>query len=81
MGPSAARTYDLYDLPRLTACARSACRGGGLDLHATAAYFESGKHHFNCLGHVGNGPAASPCDNHFEVTLTIKRSPNTVGAP
>lgn len=80
-GPSPIRSYRLEDLPRMEACARRGCQGGGLDLHVTARCVGAGEHNFNCLGYVNDGGLALPCDNYFRVVLKISHAPEEVPPP
>jgi hypothetical protein len=58
------------------ACANPRCQQGGLDLQRLVLYQPSGKHTISCNGHEGSPQGrrqGDPCDNSFEVELSVTR--------
>ena len=63
-------------IPRYLACTNPRCQQGGLDLQRIVLFGSSGRHTFHCNGHEGTPKGrrkGRPCDNSFEVTLTVER--------
>jgi hypothetical protein len=65
-------------LPRRLACLNPRCQQGGLDLQQIVEFYSPGEHKLYCNGHEGT-PAGKrkgdPCDNQFEITLSVVRRP------
>jgi hypothetical protein len=65
------------DIPVHLACANPRCQQGGLDLWHIVPFWQPGELSLSCQGHEGT-PAGrrrgSPCDNRFEIVLSIVRT-------
>ena len=64
-------------IPRHYACVNPRCQRGGIDLQKIVLFHPSGEFSFTCNGDEGT-PAGrkkgDPCDNRFDIKLSVKRS-------
>ncbi|MBK3798202.1 hypothetical protein GAY33_02920 [Azospirillum brasilense] len=70
--------YTKANIPRHLACLNPRCQQGGLDLQQAVLFSSPGQHSYYCNGHEGTPKGrhkGDPCDNRFDVTLTIVRRP------
>jgi len=68
--------YTKASVPRRQSCLNPRCQQGGLDLQQIVTFYSSGDHRFYCNGHEGSPQGrrkGDPCDNRFDVTLTVSR--------
>lgn len=66
------------NIPRRLACLNPRCQQGGLDLQQIVLFSPPGQHSYYCNGHEGTPKGrrkGDPCDNRFDVTLTVIRCP------
>jgi hypothetical protein len=69
--------YTKDDIPRHLSCVNPRCQQGGLDLQKFVMVWSDGHHNVWCNGHEGTPKGrrkGDPCENRFDVTLTVKRS-------
>jgi hypothetical protein len=69
--------YTKGDIPRHLPCVNPRCQQGGLDLQAYVMFSSGGEITVWCNGHEGTPKGrrkGDPCENRFDITLTVKRS-------
>ena len=69
--------YTKSTLPNHVQCTNPRCQQGGIDLQSFVLSHSNGEFDISCNGHEGT-PAGrrkgDPCDNHFNIKLTIERT-------
>ena len=68
--------FTLANIVPHLACVNPRCQQGGLELQRIVLFQSAGKHTFPCNGHEGSPRGrrqGDPCDNSFEIELTVKR--------
>ena len=69
--------YTKGDIPRHLNCVNPRCQQGGLDLQRIVMFWLEGQRTVSCNGHEGTPKGrrkGDPCENRFDISLSIKRS-------